>query len=151
MYPHNSDFEHSELLRTINQRSNQHPTCLLSPPKIATFFSNAANMGLTLRTTGAFAAEGIVTPADLAEFDKEGMQSIFHNLRKPLKGLRAGVAGGRGKLREVIAYKLLAKSQIPLRIAAQAARLYEDTGQELNLVNMLWSVIECFDEQYSRL
>jgi hypothetical protein len=53
--------------------------------KIATFFTNAANMGITLRMTGAFAAEGITIPADLAEFNKEGMESIFRNLRKPLK------------------------------------------------------------------
>ena len=77
--------------------------------KIAIFFTDVQNMGLTLRTTGAFAAEGIATPADLAEFDKEGMESIFRNLCKPLKVLRTGAAGVRGELQEVIAYKLLAK------------------------------------------
>ena len=119
--------------------------------KIATFFTDAANMGLTLCTTWAFAAEGIATPADLAEFDKEGMKSIFRNLCKPLKVLRAGSAAGCGELQEVIAYKLSVKSQIRLTIAAQAARFYEDTGQELNLVNRLWSVIKQFDEQFKAL
>ena len=66
--------------------------------KIAIFFTDVQNMGLTLCTTGAFAAEGIATPADLAEFDKEGMESIFRNLRKPLKVLRAGAAGVCGLL-----------------------------------------------------
>ena len=74
--------------------------------KITTSFTNATNMGLTLRTTGAFAAEGIATPADLAEFDKEGMESIFRIFRTPLKVLRAGAAGGCGELQEVIAYEL---------------------------------------------
>jgi hypothetical protein len=119
--------------------------------KIATFFTDTANMGLTLCTTGAFAAEGIATPADLAEFDKEGMESIFRNLRKPLKVLRAGAARGCGELQEVIAYKLSAKSQIRLTIAAQAVRFYEDTGRELNRANMLWSVIKRFDEQFKVL
>jgi hypothetical protein len=77
--------------------------------EIATFFTNAANMGITLCTTGAFAAEGITTLADLAEFDKEGMTSILCNLCKPLKVLRAGTARARGELQEVIAYELLAK------------------------------------------
>jgi hypothetical protein len=113
--------------------------------KIATFFTNAANMGLTLRTTGPFTAEGIATPADLIEFDKEEMALIFRNLCKPLKFLHAGVAGNRGGLQEVIVYELLAKLQIRLTIAAQAARFYEDTGQELDSANMLWSVIKCFD------
>jgi hypothetical protein len=60
------------------------------------------------------------------------MESVFCNLRKPLKVLRAGAAGGCGELQEVIAYELLAKLQIHLTIAAQAARFYEDTGRELN-------------------
>jgi hypothetical protein len=123
----------------------------LTATKIATFFTDAANMGLTLRTTGAFAAEGIATPADLAEFNKEGMASIFCNLCKHLKVLRAGVAGACGKLQEVIAYKLLAKLQIRLTIAAQAARFYEDTGRELDSANMLWRVIKRFDEQFKAL
>ena len=119
--------------------------------KIVTFFTNAANMGLTLCTTGAFAAEGIATPADLAEFNKEGMALIFRNLCKPLKVLCADGAGGHGKLQEVTAYKLLAKLQIRLTIAAHAARFYEDTGQKLNPGNMLWSIIKHFDEQFKAL
>jgi hypothetical protein len=119
--------------------------------KIATFFTDATNRGLMLRMTGAFAAEEIATPADLAEFDKEGMELIFRNLCKPIKVLRAGAAGGDGKLQEVIAYKLSAKLQIRLTIAAQAARFYEDTGRELDSANMLWRVIKRFDEQFKAL
>ena len=119
--------------------------------KNATFFTDAANMGLMLCTTVAFAAEGIANPADLAEFDKEGMELIFRNLRKPRKVLRASTAGGRGELQEAIAYKLLAKSQICLSIAAQAVRFNEDTGRESNPKNMLWSVIKRFDEQFKAL
>ena len=118
--------------------------------KNATFFTDAANMGLMLCTTVAFAAEGIANPADLAEFDKEGMELIFRNLHKPLKVLCAGAAGGCGELQEVIAYELLAKLQICLTIAAQAA-IYEDTGRELNPANMLGSVIKGFDEQFKAL
>jgi hypothetical protein len=53
---------------------------LFTAAEIAIFFTDIANMGLTLCTTGALAAEGISTPADLAEFDKEGMV----NLPQPL-------------------------------------------------------------------
>jgi hypothetical protein len=119
--------------------------------EIVTFFTDAANMGLTPRTATAFAAEGIATPADLAEFDKNGMESIFCNLRKPSKVLRAGAAGARGELQEVMAYELSAKLQIRLTIAAKAARFYEDTGRELDPDNMLWSVIKRFDEQFKAL
>jgi hypothetical protein len=40
---------------------------------------------------------------------------------------------------------------IRLTIAAQVARFYEDTGRELDLANMLWSVIKRFDEQFKAL
>jgi hypothetical protein len=116
-----------------------------------TFFTDAANMGLTPCSATAFAAKGIATPADLAEFDRNGMESIFCNLRKPAKVLRGGAAGAHGKLQEVMAYELSAKSQIRLSIAAKAARFYEDTGRELNPDNMLWSVIKRFDEQFKAL
>jgi hypothetical protein len=111
--------------------------------KIVTFFTDAASMGLTPCTATAFAAEGIATPADLAEFDKNGMESIFCNLCKPAKILCAGAAGARAKLQEVMAYELSAKLQIRLTIAAKAVRFYGDTGGELNPENMLWSVCVC--------
>jgi hypothetical protein len=108
-------------------------------------------MGLTPCLATAFAAEGIATPADLAEFDRNGMELIFCNLCKPTKVLRGGAAGACGKLQEIMAYELSAKSQICLPIAAKAARFYEDTGRKLNPNNMLWSVIKRFDEQFRAL
>jgi hypothetical protein len=119
--------------------------------KIVTFFTDAANMGLMPCSATAFAAEGIATPADLAELDRNRIELIFCNLCKPAKVLRGGVAGARGKLQEVMAYELSAKSQIRLSIAAKAARFYEDTGCKLNPNNMLWSVIKRFDEQFKAL
>jgi hypothetical protein len=119
--------------------------------EIVTFFTDTANMGLTPCSATAFAAEGIVTPADLAEFNRNGMELIFCNLRKPAKVLRGGAAGARGELQEVMAYELSAKSQIRLSIAAKTARFYEDTGRELNPDNIVWSVIKRFDEQFKVL
>jgi hypothetical protein len=58
--------------------------------EIVTFFTDATNMGLTPCSATAFAAEEIATPADLAEFDKNRMELIFCNLRKPAKVLRGG-------------------------------------------------------------
>jgi hypothetical protein len=52
--------------RKSNKQTNKMP---FTAAEIVTFFTDAANMGLTLRTATAFAAEGIATPADLAEFD----------------------------------------------------------------------------------
>ncbi len=74
--------------------------------EIVLFFEDPTYMALTNRTTTALAAEGIATPDDLAEYDKEGMNSIYRNLRKPAKVLRAGAAGRNGDLQEIQAYKL---------------------------------------------
>jgi hypothetical protein len=61
--------------------------------QITLFFQDQAYMSLTAHTTDALAAKGITIPDDFFEFDKEGMESIFQNLRKLVKVLRAGVAG----------------------------------------------------------
>jgi hypothetical protein len=80
------------------------PKMPFTATKIVTFFTDAANMGLMPRSATAFAANGIATPVDLAEFDRNGMELIFRNLRKPAKVLRGGRAGACGELQEVMAY-----------------------------------------------
>ncbi len=45
------------------------------------FFTSADYLDLSARTVAAFAAEGIVTPEDLEEFNRDGLDAIFCNLR----------------------------------------------------------------------
>ncbi len=48
----------------------------------------------------AMAVEEIVTPAHLAEFDKDGFEAIYHNLHKPARMLQGGPgcgAAGNGR------------------------------------------------------
>ena len=47
------------------------------------FFTLADYLGLSAWTAGAFAAKGIPTPEDLGKFDKDGLDMIYCNLRKP--------------------------------------------------------------------
>ena len=51
--------------------------------QLTAFFTTGGYLGLSARTATALAAEGITAPADLAEFDKAGLDAIFRNLRKP--------------------------------------------------------------------
>jgi hypothetical protein len=51
--------------------------------QLTAFFMTADYLGLSAQTAAAIAAEGITEPADLAEFDKEGLDAIFCNLHKP--------------------------------------------------------------------
>jgi hypothetical protein len=116
--------------------------------QVVIFFEDQANMALTCRTATALAAEGIAIPSNLSEYDKEGMNLIYWNLRKPAKVPWDGAAGARGELCETQAYKLLAKSQICLTIGVIAAKFYDNIGHALDPNNMLWTVLKCFDKQH---
>jgi hypothetical protein len=125
--------------------------CALPTAKNVLFFGDQAYMALTHCTATALAAEGIVIPKDLSEIDKEGMNSIHCNLRKPTKVLRAGVAGVHGELQEIQAYELLAISQICLMIGAAASKFYDNIGCALDPDNMMWTVFKHFDKQHNAL
>ena len=51
--------------------------------QLTAFFMTTDYLGLSVWTAAAIAAKGITEPADLAEFDKEGLDAIFCNLRNP--------------------------------------------------------------------
>ncbi len=85
-------------------------------------------------------AEGIETPANLAEFDKDDLDVIFHNLRKPAR-TRVGGGGGRGGgaaiLVETEPHALPAKSQMCIYAFALMAKYYQDIGRDHDPDNML--------------
>jgi len=55
--------------------------------EIVTFFTGVGYIGLVNHTVLALSLEGIINPADLAEFDKDGLEQIYRNLRKPARML----------------------------------------------------------------
>ncbi len=78
--------------------------------------------------------KGLLTtdPADLAEFDKEGLDAIFRNLRKPPRALQGGAGrgatgGGRG-LVDVEPFIVPAKSQMRIYASALAVKYYVATA-----------------------
>jgi hypothetical protein len=121
--------------------------------QVVLFFEDQVQvyMALTCRTATALAAGGIAIPDNLSEYDKEGMNSIYQNWHKPAKVTWDGMAGTRGELCEIQAYKVSAKSQICLTIGAVAAKFYDDIGCALDPDNMLWMVLKRFDEQHKAL
>ena len=60
---------------------------------ITAFFKEPGQMGLYARThtivaaEGIVVAEGIVAADDMSEFTKDGLETVFQNLRKPPKTL----------------------------------------------------------------
>jgi hypothetical protein len=105
--------------------------------QVVIFFEDQAYMALICRTATALAAEGIAIPDNLSKYDKEGMNSIYWNLRKPAKVSWDGATGTSGKFCEIQAYEQSAKSQICLTIGAVAAKFYKDIGHALDPNNML--------------
>ena len=144
--------------------------------QLRAFFENADYLGLSARTAQAMAAEGIATPADLAEFDKDGFEAIYRNLRKPARMLQGGPGrGGDGQGQggahgagrgggaaaaaalagpvwvEVEPFMVPAKSQMHIYACALAAKYYLDTSHDLDPKNMKWDVVQRFHEEWKAI
>ena len=96
--------------------------------------------------------EGITSPDDLADFDKDTMAQVAENLRKPNdrvsnpdKGAPAGSTIPRP------AYVFGAKSQKRLLEACDLIRYYETTGRPLTAPSIRYNVIKNFTEQWKAL
>ena len=109
-------------------------------------------MGLSNRTRLQLAHEGIADPEDFKEFDEDGLNAIFSNLYKPPKIPAIGAAAiAAGRLREIQAYEVSAKSKMRLKGAILIVKFYDDVGRPLDPDNMAWPVIKCFLEQWKAL
>jgi hypothetical protein len=98
------------------------------------------------------AHEGIADPVDFKEFDADGLDAIFSNLYKPPKVPAAGAAAlAAGRLREIQAYEVSAKSKMRLKGAMLIVKFYDDVGRPLDPDNMAWPVIKRFLEQWKAL
>jgi hypothetical protein len=116
------------------------------------FFEDAGCMGLSNRTCLQLAHEGITDPEDFKEFDKDGLSAIFLNLCKPPKVPAPGpAAAAAGRLREIQAYEVSAKSKMRLKGAMLIVKFCDDIGHPLDPDNMAWSVIKHFLEQWKAL
>jgi hypothetical protein len=75
-------------------------------------------MALLDRTRLQRAHEGVTAPDDFIDFDAEGLEGIFPNLLKPPNVPAAGAAAlAAGRLCEIMAYKVSAKSKMRLKVA----------------------------------
>ncbi len=61
---------------------------VLTNAQVTAFFTNAGQMGIPQPTVDQMALEGIATVSDLSEFNKESLQQLADNLRKPGGGSR---------------------------------------------------------------
>jgi hypothetical protein len=123
-----------------------------APAQLTSFFKGPDFMVLSNCKRLQLAHEGIMVPDDFIDFDAEGLEGIFLNLLKPPKVPAAGAAAlAAGRLREIMAYKVSAKSKMRLKGAQKIAKFYEKVGRNLDPQNMTWLVIKRFLEQWKAL
>ena len=112
---------------------------------------NVANAGPTwMRELGI---EGIVAVRDLADFDKDSLQQLADNLRKPGGWVAdPNPAAAAGAMIPTPAFAFRAKSQKQLRVACDLVQYYKTVGCDLTAPNMHWSQVgKNFEIQWKAL
>jgi hypothetical protein len=105
-------------------------------------------MALSNCTHLHLAIEGILVPNNSNNFDNDGLDAIFTNLAKPPKVQAICPADCQaGRLMEIMAFEVSAKSKMHLKGAMKIAKFYENIDQTLDPDNMTWVAIKCFLEQ----
>ena len=110
-------------------------------------------MGITHATMVQMQQEGIQLVTDLADFEKQSLQQLPVNLRKP--GGRVADPDPNAALGATItmpAFTYGAKSQKRLTVACDLSRVYQTVGRDLTAANIQWNqVIRNFEIQWKVL
>ena len=126
---------------------------VLTAAQTTAFFENPDQLGIPHETMVQIQREGIQSVADLADFEKQELQQLADNLRKP---------GGRiadpnpnaaaGATIPTPAFTYGAKSQKRLTVACDLVRYYQTVGRDLTAANIQWNhVMSNFEIQWKAL
>ena len=126
---------------------------VLTAAQTTSFFQDADQMGIPQATVTQLQVEGISTIPDLADFDKETLQQVADNLRKPggrVPDPNPGAAAGATIPTPPFVFG--AKSQHRLTVACELVRYYNTVGRDLTSGNMKWThVMKNFEAQWKAL
>ena len=138
---------------TVYQTHRQPIKMVLTAAQTTSFFENADQMRIQHATVVQLALEGIQTVDDLADFDKEALQQLADNLRRPGgKVPNPDPGAAAGSTIPTPAFVFGAKSQKRLGIACELVRYYDTVGRDLTAANMRWNnVIKNFEKQWKAL
>ena len=126
---------------------------VLPAAQTTAFFERPDQMGIPHATMVQMQFEGIQSIADLADFEKDSLQQLADNLRKP---------GGRiadpdpnapaGATIPTPAFTYGAKTQKRLTVACDLIRYYQTVGRDLTAANIQWNqVMSNFEIQWKAL
>ena len=126
---------------------------MLTAAQTTAFFEAAAQMGIPHETVLQLQHEGISSVDDLADFDKDSLQQVADNLRRPggrVPDPNPGAAPGATIPTPPFVFG--AKSQKRLLVASNLVRYYDTVGRTITAANMQWNtVMKNFEVQWKAL
>ena len=124
---------------------------VLTATQMTTFFEHADQMGIPHVTMVQLQAEGITSVSDLADFNKDSLQQLADNLRRP--GGRVpdpNPAAQPGSTIPTPPFVFGAKSQRRIAVACDLVNYYGTVGCDLTAANLQWNtVMKNFDVQWT--
>jgi len=125
----------------------------LTAAQTTAFFENADQMGIPNQTVVQIHQEGIDTVDDLVDFDKDTIEQIAANLRRPAGRVPDPNPGAAvGATVPTPPFVLGAKSQQRLISASKLIRYYATVGRSATAGNLQWTpTMKNFSEQWKAM
>jgi hypothetical protein len=125
----------------------------LAVAQTTALFEYLAQMGIRHATVIQLQEEGIETVDDLAEFDKDTIEQVAANLRRPAGRIPdPSPAAAPGSTVPTPPFVLGAKAQKHMIVATNLVKSYQTVGHPLTASNISWTTpMANFDEQWKAL
>jgi hypothetical protein len=125
----------------------------LTAAQTTAFFEHAAQMGIPNATVVQLQAKGIGSVDDLVDFDKDTIEQIAANLRRPAGRVPdPNPAAAAGSTVPTPPFVFRAKSQQRLINAPKLVRYYDTVGRNTTAGNLQWTpVMKNFSEQWKAM
>ena len=126
---------------------------VLTTAQTTAFFEAADQMGIPHVTVIQLQVEGMTSLPDLADFDKDTLQQLTDNLRKPAGRVPDPNPGAApGATIPTPPFVFGAKSQHRITVCCELVRFYNTVGHDLTPGNMRWQhVAKNFEVQWKAL
>ena len=126
---------------------------VLTTAQTTTFFEDADQMGIPHATVIQLCAQGIKAVADFADLDKDSLQQLADNLRRPGRCVPDPNPGAPASATiPTPPFIFGAKSQKRIAIACDLVRFYATMGWDLTAANLQWNtVMKNFELQWKAL
>ena len=126
---------------------------VLTTTQTTAFFEHADQMGIPHITMVQLQAEGITSVSDLADFNKDSLQQLADNLRRPGGCIPdPNPAAQPGSTIPTPPFVFGAKSQRRIAVVCDLVNYYRTVGCDLTAANLQWNTImKNFNIQWTAL